>query len=94
MVNSGPSESVSRAPFLLIGLSILLTVALVFVLLVPVSPCRDCLSRRIRLAYDEEVRIEKKLPASRLSIPPCERCRDRTKITLFNKWFGRTSMSY
>jgi hypothetical protein len=93
-MHSGQNGPAGRSTFLLVGLSILLTAALLFVLLLPVAKCRDCLARRIRLAYEEQLRIEEKMPSSRQSIPPCERCRDRHKITLFNKWFGRPSLSY
>jgi hypothetical protein len=94
-MEAGAGTSAGRPPFLLVGLSILLTAALVFILLVPVAPCRDCLGRRIRLAYEEQLRIEEKLaPSTQANPRPCERCRDRTRITLFNKWFGRPSVSY
>src|SRR4029077_20342541 len=87
-------RSGSLGPFLLVVTVILVTAALVYVLLVPTANCKDCAARRIRMAYEEQVlREEGKVPTAKPP-PPCERCRDRYKITLFNKWFGRPSPSY
>jgi len=77
--------------FLLVGLALLVTIAVLFVVFVPVTNCKDCAGERIRLAYEEVLIQEGSLKPGDRPPPskPCGLCQGRARISLLKKWLWK-----
>jgi hypothetical protein len=101
-MTSGPAAFRSWPTTLLVATAVILTVCVVVIAVVPLTPCRTC---QIRNAYEETVwheqRYQSDFHGGGLTIDPtvsptrppptyCEDCRPTGKMTLLRKWLRQT----